>query len=154
MQTDIKSSLKQLYEEDFVLWVDQTVEQLKNKDVKNLDWEHLIEEIEAFGNEQRRKVRSYLKQLFIHLLLYAYWVSEKERCAKGWRDEIDNFRDELEDLLESKILYNYYQQEFDRMYQKARLRAIQKTSLSSSVFPKDCPFTSEQVLNFEFFPEN
>lgn len=133
--------------------VDETVEQLKHKDVKNLDWEHLIEEIEALGNEQRRKVRSYLKQLFIHLLLYVYWVSKKERCAKGWRDEIDNFRDELEDLLESKVLYNYYKQEFDRMYQKARLRAIQKTALSSSVFPKKCPFTSEQVLDFEFLPE-
>ncbi len=152
MQADLKVSLKQLYEKDFVLWVDETVQQLKNKDVDNLDWEHLIEEIEALGNEQRRKVRSYLKQLFIHLLLYAYWVTEKERCAKGWRDEIDNFRDELDDLLESKVLYNYYQQEFDKMYQKARLRVVQKTGLPSSIFPKNCPFTSEQILDFEFFP--
>ena len=45
MQADIKSSLKKLYEEDFVLWVDETVKQLKNKDVINLDGEHLIEEI-------------------------------------------------------------------------------------------------------------
>ena len=152
MQTDVKSSLKQIYEEDFVLWVDETVKQLKEQDIVNLDWEHLIEEIEALGNEQRRKVRSYLKQLFIHLLLYAYWVSEKERCAKGWRDEIENFRDELEDLLESKVLYNYYQKEFEKVYQKARLRAIKKTGLPSSTFPQKCPFTLEQTLDFDFLP--
>ncbi|MDM3846453.1 MAG: DUF29 family protein [Aphanizomenon gracile PMC638.10] len=35
----------------------------KNRDLENLDWEHLIEEITALGNEQRRKVESYLRQL-------------------------------------------------------------------------------------------
>jgi hypothetical protein len=154
MKTDINISLKELYTEDFVLWIDETVKQLKNKDLVDIDWEHLIEEITALGNEQRRKVRSYLKQLFIHLLLYRYWVSEKERCAKGWQNEIENFRDELEDLLDSKTLYNYYLQEFDRVYQKARLRAIQTTSLPSSTFPKESPFTSEQILDFEFLPED
>ncbi|MGB5592422.1 MAG: DUF29 domain-containing protein [Crocosphaera sp.] len=150
MKTNINISLKELYTEDFVLWSDETVKQLKNKDLVDIDWEHLIEEITALGNEQRRKVRSYLKQLFIHLLLYRYWVSEKERCAKGWEKEIENFRDELEDLLDSKTLYNYYVQTLDETYQKSRLRAIQKTGLPSSTFPKECPFTSEQILDFEF----
>ncbi|MEA5533536.1 DUF29 domain-containing protein [Crocosphaera sp. XPORK-15E] len=154
MKTDIDRSLKELYNEDFVFWIDETVKQLKDRALVDLDWEHLIEEIESLGNEQRRKVRSYLKQLFIHLLLYRYWLAEKERCAKGWRDEIENFRDELEDLFDSKILYKYYQQELDNIYQKARLRAIQKTGLPSSTFPKECPFTSEQILDFEFLPED
>ncbi len=39
------------------------------------------------------------------------------------------------------------------MYQKARLRAIHKTGLPSSTFPQVCPFTSEQVLDFEFLTE-
>jgi hypothetical protein len=38
----------------------------------------------------------------------------------------------------------------DETYQKSRLRAIQKTGLPSSTFPKECPFTSEQILDFEF----
>ncbi|GBF78907.1 hypothetical protein AsFPU1_0298 [Aphanothece sacrum FPU1] len=152
MKTDIKIPLPDIYNTDFVLWIDETVKQLKNKDLVNLDWEHLIEEIEALGSEQRRKVRSYLKQLFIHLLLYRYWISEKERCERGWQDEIENFRDELEDLLESKTLYNYCLQEWDNMYVKARLRVIQKTGLEPSIFPIDCPFTLEQILDFDFLP--
>ncbi len=55
MKTNINISLKELYTEDFVLWSDETVKQLKNKDLVDIDWEHLIEEITALGNEQRRK---------------------------------------------------------------------------------------------------
>jgi hypothetical protein len=141
-----------LYEQDFVSWVDKTVKQLKNKDLVNLDWEHLIEEIEALGNEERRKVTSYLKQLLIHLLLYRYWLSEKERCAQGWEREIENFRDQLEDLLESKTLYNYCVQEIDKVYTKARSRVIQKTGLNASIFPPKCPFTLAEILDFTFLP--
>lgn len=38
-----------------------TVNQLQNRDLKNVDWEHLIEEITALGNEQKQKVESYLR---------------------------------------------------------------------------------------------
>jgi len=34
-----------LYEQDFSLWVKDTVQRLKDKNTENLDWEHLIEEI-------------------------------------------------------------------------------------------------------------
>ena len=132
MTIEIKIPTTDLYNQDFVLWVDETVKQLQDQDITHLDWEHLIEEIEALGSEQRRKVQSYLKQLLIHLLLYRYWLAEKERCERGWRDEIENFRDELEDLLESKTLYQHCQAEMHKMYTKARFRAIQKTGLEPS----------------------
>ena len=93
------SNLAELYEQDYYLWLEKTIKQLQNRDIENLDWEHLIEEIEALGNEQRRKVSSYLRQLLIHLLLYQYWEQERPYCSKGWQDEIDNFRYELERLL-------------------------------------------------------
>ena len=79
MTTEILKSVEPtLYEEDYYLWVETTFKQLENKDIENLDWQHLAEEIEALGIEQRRKVESYLKQLLIHLLLYRYWETEKE----------------------------------------------------------------------------
>jgi hypothetical protein len=152
IKTNLKMSLPELYEKDFVLWIDQTVQQLKNHDIVNLDWEHLIEEIEALGNEQRRKVSRYLKQILIHLLLYQYWLSEKERCAKEWENELETFRDQLEDLLESKTLYNHCLNEIDKAYIKARTRVLQKTQLNPKTFPSDCPFTLEQILDFTFLP--
>lgn len=154
MVTQIKTQLSQLYDEDFVLWVDETVKQLQNQQLDQLDWHHLIEEIEGLGREQRHKVDSYGVQLLIHLLLYSYWDSEKIACQRGWQNEIDNFRLELELLLESKTLYHHFLSRIDSLYLKARKRAIKKTQLPSEIFPLVCPFTPEQLLDDEFLPEN
>lgn len=145
-------SVQSLYEQDYALWIETTVEQLRKRDIAHLDWGHLTEEIEALGNEQRRKVESYLKQLLIHLLLYRYWEQERPYCASGWENEIDNFRDELEFLLRSKTLYNYCLQQVDNVYSKARRQAIKKTNLSPEIFPAQCPFKLEEILNPDYLP--
>lgn len=152
--TQLGLNTAQLYEEDYLLWLEETVKQLKNRNLEKLDWVHLIEELEALGNEQKHKVDSYLLQILIHLLLYKYWISEKERCQRGWRDEIDNFRVQLEVLFESKRLYNYFTQRIEVIYPKAKRRAITKTELSSYTFPEQCPFTLEQIMDAQFFPED
>jgi hypothetical protein len=54
-----------LYEQDYVEWLDVTLEQLQNRDIEHLDWRNLIEEVESLGCEQRHKVESYLIQLLI-----------------------------------------------------------------------------------------
>ena len=96
-----------LYERDYVEWLDVTLWQLQNRDLKHLDWTNLIEEVESLGCEQRHKVESYLIQLLKYFLLYQYWESEKAYCAKDWLEEIDDFRNKLEILLRSKTLYNH-----------------------------------------------
>ncbi len=141
-----------LYEIDYYLWIETTLKQLENRDIANLDWQHLAEEIEALGIEQRRKLESYLKQLLIHLLLYRYWTTEKETCQRGWQIEISNFRDELEFSFRSTTLYNYFMTCLPQVYIKARRQAIQKTGLSSEIFPQQCPFSPEDILDHEYFP--
>lgn len=141
-----------LYDQDYYLWLEITLKQLKEGNLEQLDWDHLTEEIEALGNEQRRKVESYLKQLLIHLLLYKYWQSEKVYCPNGWENEIDNFRDELEFLLRSTTLYNYFLEKLDLVYPKARKQVIKKTGLDADIFPQQCPFTPEEILNSDYLP--
>lgn len=138
--------LNKLYENDYYLWLIKTLELIRNKKIEELDWEHLSEEIEALESEQRYKVKSYLRQLLIHLLLYQYWEEERDYCGQGWQDEISNFCYELELLFESKTLYNYCLQQIDEVYTKARKKVIQKTQLSALIFPEKCPFTVDQIL--------
>lgn len=147
-----QEKIKQLYQEDYYLWLQITLESIQHKKIEQIDWEHLVEEIVALGNEQKRKFDSFLKQLLIHLLLYKYWISEKDYCAKGWLLEIDNFRDELEFLLQSKTLFNYFLKRIDYIYSKARKAAIKKTELSADIFPKNCPFTPEAILDCDYLP--
>jgi hypothetical protein len=142
----------EIYEQDYPEWLDITLNQLQNRDLENVDWEHLIEEITALGNEQRRKVESYLRQLIKHLLLYQYWETEKSYCGKGWIEEIDNFRSELDLLLESKVLYNHCAKILDKIYIKARNNAIRKSELSPEIFPENCPYSLTEILNPEWLP--
>lgn len=142
----------QIYEQDYPEWLDITLNQLQNRDLENVDWEHLIEEITALGNEQRHKVESYLRQLIKHLLLYQYWETEKSYCAKEWIEEIDNFRSELDLLLESKVLYNHCVKILDKIYIKARNNAIRKSELSPEIFPENCPYSLTEILNPEWLP--
>ncbi len=40
MKIETRQTMKQLYEEDYVLWIDETVKQLETKNIDNLDWEN------------------------------------------------------------------------------------------------------------------
>jgi hypothetical protein len=46
-------TIKDLYEQDYLAWLEETAKQLRQRQTDLLDWEHLREEIEALGNEQR-----------------------------------------------------------------------------------------------------
>ena len=141
-----------LYEEDYTAWLDLTLAQLKQQKLSDLDWANLIEEIEGLGREQRHKIESYLLRLFIHLLLYEYWESERTFSGKGWEKGTDNFRLELDLLLESQTLHNHFLSILEKTYAKAKKFAAQKSKLSITNFPESCPYSIEQILDFGWLP--
>jgi Domain of unknown function DUF29 len=76
---------KTLYEQDYYLWLEKTVELLENKQFSDLDFLNLIEEISDMGKSQKHSVKSYLTQLLEHLLKLAYWESERKYNANYWK---------------------------------------------------------------------
>jgi hypothetical protein len=141
-----------IYEQDYAEWLEITLRQLQSRSLEDVDWEHLIEEIEALGNEQRHKVESYLRQLIKHLLLYNYWEAEKNYSGRGWIEEIDNFRSELDTLLESKVLYKHAVKILDKVYGKAKRSAILKSQLPDHLFPETCPYSLMEILDPDWLP--
>jgi hypothetical protein len=83
-----------LYEQDILLWVEDTVNKLKNHDFTNLDIDNLIEEVESLGISQKKELISRLMVLLEHLfkrlyvdLLYDY--NAWERTIRNQCSEID-----------------------------------------------------------------
>jgi hypothetical protein len=140
-----------LYEKDFNLWIEQTINDLKNGDLTNLDRENLIEEIQSMGNSDKRETFSRLKVLIMHLLKWKY---QPEKRTSSWLNTIDEQREQLELILKnSPSLKPYFQKILSDCYQKAIRAAVNETNLPRKIFPMECPFTQEQILNENYFPE-
>jgi hypothetical protein len=54
------AKVKTLYDQDFALWIEETVKQLKSGDLSEVDLENLIEEVEALGRREKRGLKSRL----------------------------------------------------------------------------------------------
>ena len=142
-------NLKKLYETEYDRWLTEIVRLLKNRQLESLDYENLIEELEALGRSERNAVKSLLLQIIVHLMLYQFWQLEKERNANHWAAEIITFRVQLEDKLTTN-LRNYLAEELPKIYQNALLIVQKKAQLNS--LPEQCPYSLEQLLDKHWFP--
>jgi predicted unusual protein kinase regulating ubiquinone biosynthesis (AarF/ABC1/UbiB family) len=144
------SELYSLYEADNEQWLAQTLKLLKEKQLENLDLEHLIEELEAVGRRDKLTVESFLEQIIRHLLLLQYWEDQYEYNANHWQAEIISFKIQLNEYL-SQNLRNHLQENQAKIYQKALKYVNRKTGMKIH-FPEDCPYTLEQLLNQDWLP--
>ncbi|MGK7896048.1 MAG: DUF29 domain-containing protein [Xenococcus sp. (in: cyanobacteria)] len=142
-------NLKELYESDYDRWLAEMVQLLKNRDLENLDYENLIEELETLGRSEKNAVKSLLLQIIFYLMLYQFWQLEKTRNANHWAAEIITFRVQLEDKLTTN-LQNYLAEELPKIYQNALLIVQKKTQLNS--LPENCPYSLEELLDKQWFP--
>jgi hypothetical protein len=142
--------LKQLYELDDAQWLEETVNLLKKHQFQQLDLDNLIEELEDLGREKKNAVASLLEQIIRHLLLLQYWTKESEYNAVHWQEEIYNFRTQLGRRITTN-LRNYLEKELNSIYQDA-LGFVKIKTVNSVVFPPDCPYSLEQLLDRSWLP--
>ena len=145
------SQLKQLYEIDDYLWIQETIKLLKEKQFNKLDLENLIEELDDLGKERKHQVESFLEQIIRHLLLLQYWSDEYERNYRHWRSEIINFRTQINKRMTTNFK-NHLQTNLSEIYQQARKYVKEKSGLH--IFPQDCPYTLEQLCDENWFPKS
>ena len=139
-----------LYETDFNQWIEETAKTLKAGNFQALDLENLIEEIESMGRSDKREIGNRLEILIMHLLKWRY---QPNKQTNSWRLTINEQRRAIRRILkDSPSLKPYLQSNLADFYQDARESASDETELEKQVFPAKCPFTQEQILDSDYFP--
>lgn len=138
------------YEGDYAQWCAEQGALLRAGQVDALDRDNLAEEIESLGRSDKREIRSRLKELLVHLLK---WHFQPRKRKGGWRATIVEQRDELEQLLEeSPSLRSLPSLALGKLYPIARAKAADETGLAEAMFPLECPYSVDEVLDDDFFP--
>ncbi|MBW4558631.1 MAG: DUF29 domain-containing protein [Trichormus sp. ATA11-4-KO1] len=136
---------------DFYLWIEQTAQLLRSHRWQEIDLEHLIAEVEDLGKSERRGIASQLTRLLLHLLKWQY---QPQRRSDSWLDAITDSRTQIElALQDSPSLKNYPTEQLEASYQRARRQAAKQTGILISVFPQECPYSLELVLDEDWLPE-
>ncbi len=82
-----------LYHTDILAWSRAQAERLRRvaagERVNDVDWEHVVEEVEEVGNSQLTAVKSHLELALLHALKVAAWPDYD--AVGHWTQEITNF---------------------------------------------------------------
>jgi hypothetical protein len=143
-------SLSTLYDRDFLLWTEETINQLQNGNLKQIDLNNLIEEIASLGKAQKNAFKGQIRALVEHIMKRSYVAMPIE--YNGWERTIRNIRPEIEDLLEtSPSLQNDYPQILDAVYQQC-LKKL-RPEYKQTNFPDTWQFSQflDDLLNLNFW---
>ena len=140
------------YDEDFFEWTQHTAALLRAGRVAEVDVEHLAEEVEDMGKRDRREVDSRVTVLLTHLLK---WQKQPEHRCRSWKSTILTQRDDLGRVLQdSPSLRRRLGSELRRTFRVAVQAAQEETGVFPDRFPRECPWTPEQILDQNFLPDD
>ena len=140
-----------LYEHDFYTWALRQAELVRARRLGELDLENVAEELELLGKEQAHKLELAYRVLLLHLLKWAY---QPQKRSRSWRGTIVRERTNVERVLEDNPgLKPQRARHFATAYRGARKEAAAETGLPIATFPEASPFTADQAMDEEFWPE-
>lgn len=139
------------YETDFYGWTQEQANLLKAGRFSDIDLANIVEEIESMGRSEKRSLESRLTVLLVHLLKWQY---QSERRGKSWTFTINEQRRKITKLLSENPGLNF---ELSKViadaYEDAVFKASYETGINLAVFPKVNPWSFEQVMKADFFPD-
>jgi hypothetical protein len=142
-----------LYDRDYYAWTRQQADLLRAKaaELSFLDPHHLAEEIDSLGRSEQREIESRLAILVLHLLK---WRFQSDRRSRSWQNTIREQRSQIQrELKVSPSLRSYPAETLVEDYWLIRAKTADETNLSEDVFPAECPFTIDEILDPEFYPD-
>ena len=140
------------YDQDYCLWFADQARLLRARTWQQIDVEHLAEELEDMGKREKRALRSRTVVLLAHLLKYEF---QPQHRSPSWNGTIREQRKQLAGLLsDSPSLKAQLTDDLQDSYVSARMLAAGETGLSEATFPENCPFSIDQLLDEDFWPDS
>ena len=155
MAEPLKKPAPSLYDRDFYAWTQDQAAKLRARGMADnegvIDWENAAEEIESLGRSEKRALESRLAALLLHLLK---WRCQPAHRSGSWKGSIAEQRRRLARLLaENPSLHTHPGEVLASAYATALADAVAQTGLDRRSFPATCPFTIEEALDLDFYPE-
>lgn len=148
--SNIESQTSKLYEADFYAWTQEQAKLLRDGNWNCLDISNLVEEIESLGKQEQQELVNRLGVLLGHLLK---WEFQAENRSRSWFATIREQRRRVHRLLKkSPSLKPYLPEALMEAYEDGLDLAVRETSLSYKVFPAECSYNLEQILDADFLP--
>jgi hypothetical protein len=139
------------YDQDYYLWFADQARLLRAGTWQQLDVEHLAEELEDMGKREKRALRSRTVVLLAHLLKYGF---QPQHRSASWNGTIREQRKHLAELLsDSPSLKPRLEEDLQDSYISASLLAAGETGLAETNFPEQCPYSIDQLLDQDFWPD-
>jgi hypothetical protein len=149
---------RRAYDDDFYSWTQEQARLLRETASARinvpLDLEHLAEEIEDMGKNDRRAVNSGISRVIEHLLKLEFSPVPDPRG--GWRKSVREHRASVVDALEdSPSLRNKI--DLPVAYRRGRGYAIDglgQDRVEERLLPTESPYTLDQILDEDWWPAN
>lgn len=158
-------NLKELYEKDFYLWVQENLRLLQEKKYDLVDWENLLEEIRCLGEWYIDRAIDLMTDILENLYRWENFRDSEDEGHR-WISSINNARNELDVILIRQPTVKAKAQERENIQTAWELAVYSLISWftepknhqrakkyfgrfpTEEDFPKECPYSFEQILEY------
>jgi len=139
-----------LYDRDILAWSEHQSALLRRvangERLNGVDWDHVVEEIEDVGLSELNAVRSYLRQMLVHLLKIYGWPDHS--ACRHWRSEVVAFQTELKDHFAPSMRRRI---DLTTVYRRSLLQVepLAYDDQPPRPWPEACPFSLDDLLTLD-----
>jgi hypothetical protein len=160
----IAHNLKELYEKDFYLWVQENLRLLQEKKYDLVDWENLLEEIRNLGEWYVDKAVDLMTEILTNLYRWENFRGSEDEGHR-WISSINTARSELDVVLirqpsvKAKAQENIQTawelavQSLIDWFEEPKNHHLAKKCFgrfpTKEDFPKECPYSLQQILEYD-----
>jgi hypothetical protein len=139
------------YRVDFFTWANTQADAVRRRSANELDWDNIAEELEGLARQDAWELYNRFVVLVTHLLK---WRHQADWRGPSWETTIRVQRKDIAKLLKrSPGLKSVQAEDFLDAFDRARLSAAEEMKRDPRTLPTEAPFTVEQALDPNYWPE-